>query len=457
VGSALTTRETIGRIAASDLEIRILGSCRYPSPLTARLPPSSLVFVGQADRILMDDRLSNLQTGSCDPDRLPAFELAGPRDKVFFDVDRLVCGIVTSGGLCPGLNNVIRALVLELTKSYGVKHVLGFRYGYEGLLEHEEPGPLRLTPEGVADIHHRGGSILGTSRGNQDPVEMADRLEQLRVGVLFVIGGDDAFRGAMALVAEISGRGLPIGVIGIPMMIDNDLGFIDKGFGFDSAFSAAVELIRSAKVEAQGSRNGIGVVKLMGRHSGFIACHAALAATEVDVVLIPEVPIELEGSNGFLAVVQRRLRRAPHAVVVVADGAGHELCVESLRAGAHLPGDAIGRAHRDDIGVILCERLADHFRRQRTEITLKYLDASHQIRSLPASPPDSLYCWNMARHAVHAAMAGNTELLVGRWHGRFVHVPMSLVAPLHKQVDITGDLWSAVIELTGQPASFGAG
>jgi 6-phosphofructokinase 1 len=411
--------------------------------------------VGQADRIVVDDRISNLQMESDDPERLPAFELAGPRDQVFFDVRRLVCGIVTCGGLCPGLNNVIRGLVLELYKSYGVKQVLGFRYGYEGLLDDEEPGPVRLTPEGVADIHHGGGSILGTSRGNQDPGEMVDRLEKLGVGVLFVIGGDDAFRGAMALVAEISRRGLPIGVIGIPMMIDNDIGFIDKGFGFDSAFSAAVEVIRGAKVEAAGARNGIGVVKLMGRHSGFIACHAALAATEVDVVLIPEIPIELEGQSGFLAVVERRLRRAPYAVVVVAEGAGRALCVESRRAAAHQPADAVGRAHRDDIGLILCERLADHFRRQRTEVTLKYIDASHQIRSLPASPADSLYCWNMARNAVHAAMAGNTELLVGRWHGRFVHVPMSLVTPLHKQVDTTGDLWSAVIESTGQPASFG--
>ncbi|HVZ31561.1 MAG TPA: 6-phosphofructokinase, partial [Polyangiaceae bacterium] len=283
----LTERERARRVVAADLEISILGACRYPSPLAERLAGSTIHYVGQADRVLLEDRLSHVRASGEDLDSVPAFELAGPRHQVFFDTARLRVGIVTCGGLCPGLNNVVRGLVVELTHGYGVTQIFGFRYGYEGLVRRHGIGPVRLTPTVVADAHHEGGTMLGTSRGNQDPREMVDRLQELEIGVLFVIGGDGTFRGAMALVAEIEKRGLSIGVIGVPKTIDNDIHFIDRSFGFETAFSAAVDVIRSAHVEATGAKNGIGVVKLMGRHSGFIACHAALASTDVDAVLIP--------------------------------------------------------------------------------------------------------------------------------------------------------------------------
>jgi 6-phosphofructokinase 1 len=404
--------------------------------------------------VLLEDRKSDVLSRREELGAAPSFELAGPRDRVFFEPSGLRCGIVTCGGLCPGLNNVVRGLVVELNQGYGVDQILGFRYGFEGLVRRHGLGPVRLTPAVVADSHHEGGTMLGTSRGNQDPRDMVDRLQELGVGVLFVIGGDGTFRGAMAIVEEVQRRGLSIGVVGIPKTIDNDIHFIDRSFGFETAFSAAVGVIRSAHVEATGARNGIGVVKLMGRHSGFIACHAALASTDVDAVLIPEIPLRLEGPGGLFDHLQARLERQAHALIVVAEGAGQDLCEVPTEDGAPAT-DRSGNLKLADIGVVLRDRIVQHFKNRRTEITLKYIDPSYHIRSVPASPADSVYCWNLARNAVHAAMAGNTNMLIGRWHGHFVHVPMPLATRYRKQVNASGDLWAAVVESTGQPHSFG--
>jgi 6-phosphofructokinase 1 len=437
-------------LTAADLAIKDLGACRFPSPVAALLGERAMHFVGEADKVLLDDRLSHLGTQHGLIAEMPAFELAGPRNRVFFEPQSMGAGIVTCGGLCPGLNNVIRGLVLELYHSYGVARIFGLRYGYEGLIERCGHEPLLMDENAVRRIHHQGGTMLGTSRGQQDPVEMVNTMQRLDLQALFVIGGDGTIRGAMAIVAEIARRKLGISVIGVPKTIDNDIQFIDRSFGFETAFSTAVDMIRSANVEAQGARNGIGLVKLMGRHSGFIACHAALASTEVTCVLIPEVPITLEGGRGLLHWLEHCLSRNGHAVIVVAEGAGQALCDEPHELGA----DASGNARLLDIGIVLRKRITDHFRHAGKEITLKYLDPSYYIRSVPASPSDSVYCWNMARNAVHAAMAGNTAMLIGRWHGRFVHVPMELATRKRKQVDSSSDLWMSVVESTGQPVAF---
>ena len=449
---ALTVPERTQRVVPGDLDIRILGACRYPSPLTHRLARSAIHYVGKADRVLLDNRISGIAEHGGDPARTPSFELAGPRDHIFFDTNKLRCGIVTCGGLCPGINNVVRGLVVELTGSYGVTEIVGFRYGYSGLVGGLAREPVALDRTTVADIHNEGGTSLGTSRGQQDPGEMVATLERLGVGILFVVGGDGTMRGAMALVQEISRRGLPIGVVAIPKTIDNDIHFIDRSFGFETAFSSAVEVIRAAHVEARGALNGIGVVKLMGRHSGFIACHAAIASTDVDAVLIPEVPVVLEGSGGFLEFLEARLKRNAHAVIVVAEGAGQDLCAPAGDART----DASGNARLGDVGTVLRDRILARFRERGVEVTLKYIDPSYSIRSVPASPTDGVYCWHLARNAVHAAMAGNTELLIGRWGGRFVHVPLALATRFRKQVDTTGDLWMSVVESTGQPVAWAA-
>ncbi|HXF15914.1 MAG TPA: ATP-dependent 6-phosphofructokinase [Burkholderiales bacterium] len=440
-----------GPITAADVRIKDLGKCLLPSPVVAHLGESAVMFAGAAEKVLVDDRMSVFGDNVARAGNVPAFELAGPRDKVFFDPRTVGCGIVTCGGLCPGINNVVRGLVLELARGYGVKRILGFRFGYEGLISRFGHDPVTLTAESVAHIHHQGGTILGSSRGSQDPGEVIDNLEANGINILFVIGGDGTIRGAMHFTEEIERRGLKIAVVGVPKTIDNDIHFIDRSFGFESAYSAAVDVVRSARVEAMGARNGIGLVKLMGRHSGFVACQAALASADVDLVLIPEVNAMLEGERGVFANLDRVLARKGHAVVVVAEGAAQELMTDDAADGAT---DKSGNAKLKDIGVYLRERITEHYRQAKREITLKYIDPSYTIRSVPATPSDSVYCWNMARNAVHAAMAGNTEMLIGRWHGRFVHVPMPLATRSRKQVDVTADLWMSVIEATGQPRSF---
>jgi 6-phosphofructokinase 1 len=441
-----------GTLSAADLAIRDLGRCLLPSPVARHLGDAYLQFVGAADKVLVDDALSTLRGGPADPAQRPAFELAGPRDRIFFDPRTVRVGIVTCGGLCPGLNNVVRGLVIELTQGYGVRHVYGFRYGYEGLIARLGHLPLVLTPEVVAHIHHDGGTMLGSSRGSQDTAEIVDNLEANGIGILFVVGGDGSMRGALAVAAEVERRRLKIAIVGVPKTVDNDIPFIDRSFGFVSAYSAAVDVIRSARVEATGARDGIGLVKLMGRHSGFLACQAALASTEVDLVLVPEVPVTFDDASGVFEQLRRVLDRKGHAVVVVAEGAAQEQIAEASPGAAT---DKSGNVKLKDVGVFLRERIAEHFRGRGREVTVKYIDPSYAIRSVPACPSDSIYCWNMARNAVHAAMAGNTEMLIGRWHGRFVHVPMQLATRGRRQVDPAGDLWSSVIESTGQPRAFG--
>ena len=440
----LTVPQRAGRVVASDLENKVLGPCRYTSPLAVRLAGMGVHYVGQADRVLLDDRLSNA-TG--DPSRAPAFELAGPRDRIYFDTSKLRCAIVTCGGLCPGLNNVVRGIVLELYRGYGVEHVLGFRYGFHGL-GRDGLEPIPLTPASVASIHHEGGTALGSSRGERDAREMVDRLDALGIGVLFVLGGDGTLRAAIKRVAEIERRGLAIAVVGIPKTIDNDIMFIDQSFGFQTAFTRATESIKSALTEASSTANGVGLVKLMGRHSGFIASYAALASHDVDFVLIPEVPFQLDGPAGFLASLRRRVAKRGHAVVVAAEGAGQELFAYDGAV------DASGNARLADIGPLLRDRILADFAAAGTELSVRYVDPGYAIRSVAANGWDAVYCLRLAQAAVHAAMAGRTAMVVGRWHGRFVHLPIALATGSRNQVDPDGDLWMSVLEATGQPARF---
>ena len=440
--------EDMARLTPDDLAIDIVGRCLLPSPVAGHLGERSMHFVGAADKVLVDDGLSSSGQASADLAAQPAFELAGPRDKIFFDPRTLRCGIITCGGLAPGLNNVVRGIVLELWAGYGVRQILGFRFGYAGMIARYGHLPMTLTPESVAHIHHEGGTVLGTSRGSQEPEELVDNLEANGIGILFVIGGDGSMNGALRVCAEIRRRGLRIGVVGVPKTIDNDIQFIDRSFGFVSAYSAAVDVIRSARIEAMAAHDGIGLVKLMGRHSGFLACQAALASTEADLVLIPEVSIGLEGDTGVFAYLEKILERKGHAVIVVAEGAAQEQIADPLQSETQ---DKSGNAKLKDVGIFLRDRIIAYFKERGRETTVKYIDPSYAIRSIPACPSDSVYCWNMARNAVHAAMAGNTAMLIGRWHGHFVHVPMALAIRQRRQVDTEGDLWMSVIEATGQP------
>lgn len=427
------------------LAVAKLGQATLLSPLHQR----GERFVDDHHRVLACTDMAELQPFWDAGQAPPAFEPAGPRAQIFFDPAHLTCGIVTCGGLCPGLNNVIRSIVLTLTYAYGVSRMVGFRYGYAGLASQGGFDPLLLTPEVVENIHDHGGSLLGSSRGPQEVGDMVDTLVAWNVGVLFAIGGDGTLKGASALSREIARRGLPIGVIGIPKTIDNDLEWIERSFGFATAVEAADNALVAAHAEARGAWNGIGLVKLMGRDSGFIAAHTSLANSDVNFCLVPEVPFQLDGDRGFLHALEERLELKHHAVVVVAEGAGQDL----LQVPAHLIRDASGNVRYQDIGVFLCDQIARHFAERGKAVTIKYIDPSYIIRGIPANSVDSEYCSLLGQHAVHAGLAGRTDMVVGYWNQHFTHIPIGVAVARRKQLDPQGDVWPRVLEATGQPAS----
>lgn len=379
---------------------------------------------------------------------LPAFEAAGPRERLFFDPAKVTCGIVTCGGLCPGQNDVIRSLVLTLIHSYGVQRILGFRYGYAGLAVDAAHPPLTLTHSLVENIHEDGGTMLGSSRGAPTVEAMVDGLVAHGVDALFTIGGDGTMRGAKALCEEIQRRGAPISVIAVPKTVDNDLHWVTQTFGFATAVDEARRAITAANVEAEGAFNGVGIVKLMGRHSGFIAAHASLANSDVNFCLVPEVPFTLTGEGGLLNALEKRLAARHHAVIVVAEGAGQELLAPAEGAT-----DASGNTKLADIGVLLRDRIHRHFADGASPATVKYIDPSYIVRSLAANSVDSTLCLMLGQNAVHAAMAGRTNMMISSWNQRFVHVPIALAIMGRKQLDPRGELWLSVLGSTGQPSS----
>lgn len=440
-----------GGVSQDDLIIQRLGPARIPSPMLSLLDSRQTTehYVDEDDRVLLDDTLHQVTARGLPIDQLPGLEPCGPRRKIYFDPSKTRIGIVTCGGLCPGLNDVIAGIVRTVSYHYGVSRIVGFRNGYQGFIPSYGHDVVELTTQSVRDITVDGGTVLGTSRGPQDPEEIVDCIERIGINVLFVIGGDGTLRGAMKIGEVIGKRGLKIAVVGVPKTIDNDIPYIDQSFGFQTAFSEAADAIRSAKVEAKSTANGIGLVKLMGRHSGFIACYAALARNDADAVLIPEVPFRMEGENGLLAHLQRRIEQRGHVVVVVAEGAGQELIHVNTDT------DASGNVRLADIGLWLREKITAHFREIGIDTSLRYIDPSYAIRSVPANPYDSVYTVRLSQAAVHAAMSGRTQMVVGRVRRRFVHIPMSLAVSKRNQVDPSGDLWMAVLESTGQPIRFG--
>jgi 6-phosphofructokinase 1 len=429
-----------------------LGPCKLPSPgLEREWGGGDASWVSDGERILLDDTVHASAEAPL-PEEWVSVEKAGPRRKTFFDPSRTTCAVVTCGGLCPGINDVIRGIVMHSHYGYGVRRILGLRYGYEALNSRFGHRPVELTPERVAKIQHLGGSVLGTSRGPQPAPEMVSQLEAYGVQALFVVGGDGSQRGARDLYEEVSRRGGKISVVGIPKTIDNDLLYMDRSFGYLTASSEAYRAIEAAHAEARGARNGIGLVKLMGRDSGFIACAAALASAEANFVLIPEVRFGLDGQAGLLRCLERRLQERGHALIVVAEGAGQDLLPHQEDGR-----DRSGNRLLGDVGAFLKARIQTHFQEAGTDITLKYMDPGYQLRGVVAIPEDRTFCLQLARHAVHAAMSGRTGMVVALWHQRYVHLPVHLVAGGIRRVDPEGDLWRCVLESTGQPARMGVG
>ena len=418
------------------MNITTLGQPRFDSPLRQHVRddlrvPASLVADPTAP--------------AADAD---GFELAGPRAKLFFEPTTVRAGIVTCGGLCPGLNNVIRSIFLELHHAYGAKEILGFRDGYHGLDPARGRPPVCLTGDDVDLIHREGGTILGTSRGPVDTAIAVDNLIRLGVNMLFTIGGDGTQRGGNALFQEARRRGHPLAVVGIPKTIDNDVAFVTRTFGYLTAVEQAAHALSCAHTEAHSVRNGISIVKLMGRSAGFIAVGATLASQDVNFCLIPELPFRLDGPGGLLVALKKRVLARNHALIVVAEGAGQDLLAGTGGT------DASGNAKLKDIGPYLREQIEAYFKAEKTEATIRYIDPSYLVRSVPADSEDAILCDQFARHAVHAAMAGKTGLVIGQMHDEFVHVPIELLATQTKRVDPESALWRSALAATGQPARF---
>ena len=419
-----------------DFGIEQLGECRIPTPM------SGIRFATDDDRVLFPTTLAEVTPWIEAGIAPPSMEAAGPRQQLFFDPARLACGIVTCGGLCPGVNDVIRSIVISLYHHYGVANVYGFRFGYEGLVSRHGHTPLELTPASVNRIHAVGGSFLGSSRGPQDAGEMVERLKELGIGILFAIGGDGTLRGAKAIGDEAARQGVPLAVVGVPKTIDNDVSFVQKTFGFETAVTEARRATSAANTEAEAARNGIGLVKVMGRDSGFIAAYSVLVSGQVNFCLVPEVPFTLDT---FLAALERRLEQRQHALIVVAEGAGQELLARSGER------DASGNIKFGDVGLFLRDAITRHFQRLGVAISLKYIDPSYAIRSVPATAHDSAFCLLLGQCAVHAGMAGRTNMVVSFWNHQFTHVPISLAVAERKKIDPEGALWSSVLASTGQP------
>jgi 6-phosphofructokinase 1 len=428
-------------------EIASLGESTLLSPLrrTSRPGDGRAKFVS-GDRYI---RLPVEVTLNQLPEAELWFEKAGAREKIYFDPPKTRAAIVTCGGLCPGLNDVIRSVFLELHMNYGVKNILGIRHGYLGLNEQVGEPPVLLTMEMVEDIHREGGTILGTSRGPQDPAKMVDFLEKLEINILFCIGGDGTQRGAHQIYEECTRRGAKIAIVGVPKTIDNDIQYCDRSFGLVSAVEQAEKVIGCAHVESKGAVHGIGLVKVMGRDAGYIAAFATLASQDVNFTLIPETPFVLDGEKGFLNVLRDRMLLRRHAVIVVAEGAGQHLftCEKMER-------DASGNVKYRDIGLFLKEAIVSYFAQHGPQIDLKYIDPSYVIRSVPANCDDSILCDQFGRQAVHAAMAGKTDVLVGYLCNAFVHVPIPLTTAEKRRVEVEGELWTSVLAATGQPRFF---
>ena len=429
------------------IPVASLGTPSFPSPLRYSTVPDDGVPDFVRDDALVRNCLELHGNRPCEKDFL--FEKAGPRQRLYFDPACTRAAIVTCGGLCPGLNDVIRSVFLELRMNYGVSDIFGIRYGYQGLNPQVGLPPVKLTLEMVEDIHREAGTILGSSRGHQDPKVIVDFLAEQKINMLFCVGGDGTQRGSHAIYEEVHRRGLDIAIIGIPKTIDNDIPYCETSFGTVTAVAEALKVLECAHAESKGAPYGIGLVKLMGREAGFITASATVASQDVNFALVPELPFKLEGEKGLLPVLRRRMLDRHHAVIAVAEGAGQDLFDRRT-----VERDASGNIKFQDIGPFLKQRILEYFDEHGPKVNVKYIDPSYTIRSVPANCEDSMLCDQFARNAVHAAMAGKTDVLIGIVHSQFIHVPIQMVVSEKKRMSLEGRLWAAVLSTTGQPRRF---
>ncbi|QDZ21274.1 ATP-dependent 6-phosphofructokinase [Chloropicon primus] len=431
-----------------------------PSPL--KEDNSSMGFVSNRDRVAISSlfhgssdsigancggaSIYDAQEEICVPISAWAYR-AGARKEVWFNPKTVRAAIVTCGGLCPGLNDVVRGIVQTLYQ-YGVKegNILGIKFGFRGFYSYENQ-PISLTMREVDGIQRKGGTLLGTSRGGADMDKICDSIQERGVNMVFVIGGNGGNAGASALSSKCTERDYPCAVIGVPKSIDNDILVIDKTFGFDTACQEGVKAINAAYVEASSAFRGVGLVKLMGRQSGFIALNSSLASGEVDVCLIPETKFDLHGERGLLKHIERTLEAKSHCVVVVAEGAYQDEISNISEK------DASGNPILTCVGTHLREEIKKYFSGgERKKVDLKYIDPTYMIRAVETNTSDKIYCYVLAQGAVHAAFAGFTGITVGMVNTHTAYFPIDLIVSSARRVDTRGKTWQRLLSATMQPS-----
>eukprot|EP00611_Tribonema_gayanum_P031998 TRINITY_DN93_c0_g2_i1.p1 TRINITY_DN93_c0_g2~~TRINITY_DN93_c0_g2_i1.p1 ORF type:complete len:506 (-),score=167.86 TRINITY_DN93_c0_g2_i1:425-1804(-) len=376
-----------------------------------------------------------------------AFLRAGPRAKLHFDPTTVNACIVTCGLLCPGLNSVIHHLIDTLKNNYNAGKIYGIRGGWGGFWDPEKP-PIQLCQsKDLEFLQSRAGSILGCSVGGFDVKKIMQFLMDKQISHMYVIGGDGTHRGAHRIAVECIAMGLNIAVAGIPKSVDNDIDLVDRSFGFMTAVEEAQNAIRSATIEAKCNLpNGIGIVKLMGRSTGYLAAYATMASGDVDLCLVPEVEIRLDGPDGCLPHLERVVQTKGYAVVVISEGAGQaqlsEVAAEARSKGAPLP----------SVGQYMKSQIEKHFASKGKTATCKYIDPSVSVRSVAANAFDQILCMQLAQNAVHGAMAGYTAFAAGVVNNRTVLIPITeIVDTSPKGLNPRGRTWERVLCITRQP------
>lgn len=409
--------------------------------ISGHATPTYNQLIHDNEYVLLDIvRRSGLKTSA------HSFIRAGPRKHIMWESNEVNAAIVTCGGLCPGMNDVISELFTTLYYNYGVDTIYGIRNGLRGFWDGQYMPYIQLTPEKIHGIYELGGTVLGSSRGGFDIDKIMNNLIKHNINQIYIIGGDGTHRAADRIALEAKNRKLKISVIGIPKTIDNDLGVIDRSFGFSTAVTEARKAIQAAVVEASCAPYGIGIVQLMGRHAGYIAAHATLSARQVDICLIPEIQFPMTGDNGVCGLTEYVLRRQGYAVIVVAEGAGSDLVKTAVQY------DEGGNKKLPDIGKFMQSEMSQYFKSKKLDVSIKLIDPSYMIRAVPADASDAVYCQSIAQNAVHGAMAGYTGFSSGLVNNRTVLIPFDLIsATSPSYLNPDGRTWERVLSLTHQP------
>jgi 6-phosphofructokinase 1 len=324
-------------------------------------------------------------------------------------------GLLTGGGDCPGLNAVIRAVVRRAEMEHG-DTIVGFRDGWKGMAEGDI---VDLSVDSTRGLVTRGGTILGTARYHPDEHPdgtgmVFESFKRNRLDAVVCVGGD----GTLAAAGKLSEVGLPM--IGVPKTIDNDVFGTDVSVGFDTAVAIAADALDRVQTTGE-SHNRIMVVEVMGRHNGWIALSAGIAAG-AESILIPEVPFDVDELAKQLV---HRHRRARSSVVVVAEGA------------TPVAGSVDWAPPRGKFGSIVAGAVGEMVRselEQRTGFDARLTVLGHVQRGGTPTPTDRILGSRFGVAAVDAVRDGEAGVMVALQSEQVVRVPIAQISGRRKQV-----------------------